>query len=318
MPESSRMLPGATRRASRTLPVLSTTLSPYLPRLAAEWELETPGARWRELEATCCFVDISGFTALSERLARRGRIGAEELTEVLTHVFARMLAVAYEKGGSLLKFGGDALFLKFTSENHAILAAQAAVTMRAALREARTLPTSVGRVNLRMSVGLHSGTFHFFRVGGAHRELLVAGPAATATALMEQVASAGEIVVSEAMAQRLPPGAIGKPKGEGRLLRWRSVVEGGPGAAVAKPVAPRDVEVGIPLALRRHLVEGTRDSEHRVASVGFVKFQGVDDPLLTAGGDATADALEQIVTTVQDAVDAEGVTLASPRVPSSR
>ena len=60
----------------------------------------SPGGRWRELDATCCFVDISGFTALSERLARRGRIGAEELTEVLNHVFGRMLGIAYDKGGA--------------------------------------------------------------------------------------------------------------------------------------------------------------------------------------------------------------------------
>ena len=66
---------------------LDATLLPYLPRLAAEWDLDAPGASWRSLDATCCFVDISGFTALSERLARRGRIGAEELTEVLNHVF---------------------------------------------------------------------------------------------------------------------------------------------------------------------------------------------------------------------------------------
>src|SRR5215472_8531700 len=134
----------------------------YLPRLSAEWELDAPGALWREMDATCCFVDISGFTALSERLARRGRIGAEELTEVLNHVFSRMLHIAYDKGGSLLKFGGDALLVAFTSGDHATLGAQATVAMRAALREARTLPTSVGRVNLRMSVGLHTGTFHFF------------------------------------------------------------------------------------------------------------------------------------------------------------
>ena len=78
-------------------------LDPYVPRLAAEWDLDAPGARWRELDATCCFVDISGFTALSERLARRGRIGAEELTEVLNHVFSRMLEVAYGKGGALFE-----------------------------------------------------------------------------------------------------------------------------------------------------------------------------------------------------------------------
>src|SRR5258708_36444166 len=139
-------------------------LAAYIPRIAAEWERESPGVRWRCLDATCCFVDISGFTALSERLARRGRIGAEELTEVLNHVFSRMLDVAYEKGGSLLKFGGDALLLAFASDDHAVLATQAAVGMRAALREARTFPTSVGRLNLRMSIGLHSGSFDFFRV----------------------------------------------------------------------------------------------------------------------------------------------------------
>src|SRR6516164_5127307 len=135
-------------------------LGPYVPRLSAEWELDAPGARWRQIEATCCFVDISGFTALSERLARHGRIGAEELTEVLNSVFSRMLGIAYAKGGALLKFGGDALLLAFTPENHAVLAAEAAVGMRATLREAREFPTSVGRVNLKMSVGIHTGTFH--------------------------------------------------------------------------------------------------------------------------------------------------------------
>ena len=165
-------------------------LAPYVPRMAAEWDIDGPGALWREIEGTCCFVDISGFTALSERLARRGRIGAEELTEVLNHVFSRMLGVAYGKGGALLKFGGDALLLAFTSDDHATLATQAAVAMRAALREARTLPTSVGRVNLRMSVGLHSGSFHLFRVGDTHHELLISGPAATETTRMEQAADA--------------------------------------------------------------------------------------------------------------------------------
>lgn len=144
-------------------------LAPYVPRVAAEWDLDAPGAPWREVEGTCCFVDISGFTALSERLAKRRRMGAEELTEVLNHVFSRMLEVAYGKGGALLKFGGDALLLVFTGADHDTMAAQGAVAMRAALREARTLPTSVGRVNLRMSVGLHSGVFHLFRVGDVHQ-----------------------------------------------------------------------------------------------------------------------------------------------------
>src|SRR6516164_8649023 len=238
------------RGASGVLP------ASYLPRLSAEWELDAPGALWREIDASCCFVDISGFTALSERLARRGRVGAEELTEVLNHVFSRMLGSAYSKGGALLKFGGDALLLAFTGDDHATMAAESAVAMRAALREARTLPTSVGRVNLRMSVGVHTGVFHLFRVGGSHRELLITGPAATATTRMEQSAGASQIVVSGATAARLPPNAVGATKGEGRLLRWRNVTEGGPGPVPARPVPGQDVESSVPVALRIRLAHG--------------------------------------------------------------
>ncbi len=285
-----------------------SVLSAYIPRMTAEWELDAPGALWRELDATCCFVDISGFTALSERLARRGRIGAEELTEVLNHVFSRMLEVAYGKGGALLKFGGDALLLAFTGDDHPRLAAEAAVAMRTALREAKTLPTSVGRVNLKMSVGLHTGIFHLFRVGSAHRELLVTGPAASATTRMEGAADAGEIVLSPATAARLAAGAVGAAKEDGWLLRWRQAPEGGPGPIPARPVPAAAVEESVPLALRARLAQRAGESEHRVACVGFVKFSGVDDLLAAEGPDRTAEALDAVVRTVQEAAALESVT----------
>ena len=65
------------------------TLVPYLPRIVLEWARSHPDARWRELEGTMAFVDISGFTAMSERLARAGKAGAEELTGVMNAAFAR-------------------------------------------------------------------------------------------------------------------------------------------------------------------------------------------------------------------------------------
>ncbi|HEX2404693.1 MAG TPA: adenylate/guanylate cyclase domain-containing protein [Acidimicrobiia bacterium] len=141
-------------------------LSPYVPSVAATWP---PGARWRPVEGTLLFVDISGFTNLSERLARRGRIGAEELTSVLDRIFGRMLEVSSDRGGSLIKFGGDALLLLFDTEDHVMQACAAAVEMRAALREASKEKTSVGRINLKMSSGIHTGTVDFFLVGSSHR-----------------------------------------------------------------------------------------------------------------------------------------------------
>ena len=56
-------------------------LRPYLPRLLLQWLAEAPDTPYRTVEGSIAFVDISGFTRLSERLAKRGRVGAEELTD---------------------------------------------------------------------------------------------------------------------------------------------------------------------------------------------------------------------------------------------
>ena len=120
-----------------------STLSRYVARHLSEWHLHTSN-HWRDLDGTLVYVDISGFTALSEKLAGQGRIGAEELTGVLNFVFADMLDVAYNRGGNLLKFGGDALLLLFVGPDHPVQACSAAVEMQAALRAASGYRTSAG------------------------------------------------------------------------------------------------------------------------------------------------------------------------------
>ena len=166
-------------------------LRPYLPRMLRQWLVDSPGTILREIDGTVVFVDISGFTKMSERLARKGKVGAEEVSEVLGAVFSRMLAVAYGNGGSLIKFGGDALLLLFTGDDHQTKGARAAVGMRRTLREIGAIESSSGKITLRMSVGVHSGTFLFFLVGSSHRELIITGPAASETVKMEGTAWAG-------------------------------------------------------------------------------------------------------------------------------
>ena len=70
------------------------------------------------LDGTMVFADVSGFTRLSERLARSGKEGAEHLVDAINACFSALLADAYERGGSLLKFGGDAMLLWFEGEEH--------------------------------------------------------------------------------------------------------------------------------------------------------------------------------------------------------
>src|SRR5690242_21269972 len=108
-------------------------LTPFVPRVVVDWLRHDSTALHRALEGTLAFVDISGFTALNERLAQKGKLGAEEVTEVMNRTFERLLDVAYGAGGGLLKFGGDALLLFFTGEDHAARACDASFGMRQAL-----------------------------------------------------------------------------------------------------------------------------------------------------------------------------------------
>jgi len=272
---------------------------PYLPRITLEWLRDAQGERHRVLNGTLAFVDVSGFTAMSERLAPKGRLGAEEVTDVMSATFARLLGIAYELGGGLVKLGGDALLLFFDGDAHADRACAAAWGMRDSLDALGPLETSVGPVELRMHVGVHSGDFDFFLVGSRHRELIVAGPEAAVTVEMEDTAEAGEIAVSDATAALLLAASLGDRKGAGTLLAAPPPV-----AFTGIPELPDtsglDVVSCIPEELRAHLLAERVESEHRQAAVAFVRF----------GGDAEAldtDAVEEVVEAVQDAAAAHGV-----------
>ncbi len=286
----------------------SRRLARYVPRVAAGLIDHSVGGRAHVVAGSLVFVDISGFTALSERLARRGRIGAEELTDVLDRVFGEMLVLAYARGGSLLKFGGDALLMLFDGGDHALHAAAAAVEMRAALRKATAIATSVGKISLRMSVGVHTGDIDLFLVGDSHRELVIAGPVATVTTEVEKVAQPGEIVVSDAVAAVLPRDAVGEVRGPGRRLRWRKAPLGAAGPFVRVDLDAEALELSVPRALRSHLLGRSIESEHRMAAVAFVKFSGIDDLIEAEGRAAAGAALHTLVRGIQAAVDDEGVT----------
>ena len=159
-----------------------------------------------------------------------------------------------------------------------------------------------------MSVGVNTGSFHFFLVGESHRELIVTGPAASRTVEMESTATAGEILVSRDTAAALPARALGQPKGEGILLR-----SGPPTLSFGRDdvevlITSIDVAQGVPVTLREHLLSGAAEPEHRTATVAFVHFDGVDGLIEQRGVDVTAAGLHELITCVQRAAEENGVT----------
>jgi class 3 adenylate cyclase/tetratricopeptide (TPR) repeat protein len=290
----------------------SSALRPFLPRLTIRWISEQPDVRVQSLPGTVVFVDVSGFTKMSERLARVGKLGAEEVTDVIGFVFRQLLATAYANGGGLIKFGGDALLLWFGGQNHPTDGAAAAIGMRRALMDMGAINTSAGNVRLRMSVGVHSGLFHFFLVGDDHRELLLTGPAASRVVAMEGTAEAGEIVVSPETAAVLPRDLLSKPKGDGMLLRrnLRLGVQDAGGFEVQAQVVPPDVDLAecLPHALRDLIVSGHVEPEHRRVTIGFIHYEDLDHMLQREAPEVVAEALNELVTVAQEACIAQNVT----------
>ena len=286
----------------------SEQLRPFVPRLIYDWVRRSPDRPALEIDGTLAFIDISGFTSMTERLARRGRIGAEELNDILNGLFGELIPVAYDDGAGLVKWGGDAALLLFDGDDHAARASRAAIRMQKTIRTAGRITTSAGQVRLRMSIGINSGTFNLFLVGdpAIHRELVIAGPASTGTVLMEQTAEAGEVAISAVTAAAIDPAAVGRAKGEGFLLRREPDAASYP-AQPRPDVAGVDLRTFVPAAVREYLLAGEAEPEHRRITTAFVEFPGSDDMLRAEGPEAVAAAIDTCVRTVQTAALRDGV-----------
>ncbi len=275
-------------------------LKPYVPLLLIRWLREHPERRHLAVDGSLAFVDISGFTALTERLARKGKVGAELMRDTLDGVFRALLDDAYDWGAGLLKWGGDALLLLFEGPEHPQRAARAAWEMQRTIERVGRLRVSGGTVTLRMSIGIATGTIDFFTAGSVHRELLVAGPTATETVTIEAIADAGEIGISHALAAQLDPACVGPPKEDVLLLAAPPDVERERAPDVGS-VEDLDVASCIPVAARAHVLLERSEPEHRTITAAFIDLMDTDELLARLGPDAFASALDERVSAIQEA-----------------
>jgi class 3 adenylate cyclase/tetratricopeptide (TPR) repeat protein len=267
----------------------------------------------REVEGTMVMADLSGFTALSERLARLGDEGAERLTAIINSFFERMLKTASRYGGDTLTFGGDAILLLFDGPEHATRGAVAALEMLKQVDRAAAVEADDGKVKIGMSVGAHSDSFVLAAAGLAddRAQLVVLGRGAEQTALAESQAERGQLAVSSTCKELLPDGSTLVPTGD----YWRVV---GLGACASprltfgspplsssqlsrlEPFLPpyargRGEEGGAanPSSLTEKRADQSRlTPEHRRTVIVFVNILGLNKVIESAGVDAAVEQLQ--------------------------
>src|ERR1700757_4811100 len=129
-------------------------------------------------------------------------------------------------------------------------------------------------VALRMSAGVHSGECHFFLTEAPHRELIVAGPGATRVFELEDLASAGEIVLSAQTAATVDAAWLGEERDGAQVMERLE-----PGTSTIPPpvdVSGARLEEYVPAPLRAHLAASRGEAEHRQVTVAFVKLSETD------------------------------------------
>lgn len=203
--------PHAALPLRQSLAQLLDLVATYLPRHLVRTELTrldrvAAPIGGEFLRGALAFADISGFTALSEKLSILGREGAEQVTDIVNRYFRRMLDIVFAHGGDVFKFGGDALLIYFpdcaaapwAGEQAGIRAAlTASWHMQQAMIELAEVKTSFGAFPLRMKIGLNAGSFFAGRLGTPDdRQFMVAGNNVNATARAESLSVAGQILVT--------------------------------------------------------------------------------------------------------------------------
>lgn len=281
-----------------------------MPRLVREWLTDDPDPmrRHRRLRGTLLFADVSGFTKMSERLSRHGKVGAETITEVIETCFTELLEVAHSHGGTLLQFSGDAVLLFYRGHGHELRAAAAALAMRRKLRSLAELTQQAAGVRLSMTVGVHTGDFDFFLVGRSHRQLVLGGAAATELVRLEGTAERGQILVSAGTVASLPQRNLGARHALGRMLVGHidTTTE-----QVEFLRVPLDMDGFVAAGLRDAVSRGRVDSEHRTATVAFVEYTGLDELIDRAGVDEAGHRLDELMVATQAAIDQRGVCFQS-------
>jgi class 3 adenylate cyclase/tetratricopeptide (TPR) repeat protein len=215
------------------------------------YTLAVPPAEETRKTVTVVFADITGSTALGERL------DPEPLRRVMSRYFDEMRSVVELHGGTVEKFIGDAVMAVFgiptLHEDDALRAVRAAVEMRQALERLNEDLEADWAIRLQVRTGVNTGQV----VAGdpAGGQMLVTGDAVNLAARLEQVAEPGEILIGPETyrlvrdAVRADPARPLELKGKAEPVaahRLLEVTAGGPAFArrVDSPLVGRDEELG--------------------------------------------------------------------------
>ena len=231
LPAGARFCPGCGQALKSAAPVAIAA-----PTSEARSEGTTTFGQRKQV--TVLFADVSGFTALSEKL------DAEEVRDLMNALWARLDPIIGLHGGTISQHSGDSVMALFgagaTRESEPRQAVRAALAMQAVLAESRG-----GGAAVQMRIGIHTGP-------------VVLGPMATTR---EFTATGDPVNLASRLEGHAPVGGILISHDTYRQVYGLFDVHALPALSVKGKAEPVQVYLVLrakprPLALQMHGVEG--------------------------------------------------------------
>lgn len=164
------------------------------------------------LQACTMFVDLSGFTRMTDTLMQKGAVGAEELSVALNQIFQPMVRLVYQQGGFIPYFAGDSFTAIFPAESHAEISNAALRVMETACtamhrfsRDKSDKESLLAEHNIGIKIGISFGNIDWGIVGDRKKAYYFRGEPIDRCALAQSKAGGLQAVVDDNFARYLNP-----------------------------------------------------------------------------------------------------------------
>ena len=292
----------------------------YFPKMVIERFMTSEDLQLKEAErqffpGVVAFVDISGFTKLSEKLAtEHGENGAELLNKFISGYFEKLIEVIMDWGGDIIKFAGDAMLVVWRNQkslqpslqkqlsnlamqtgfsiNHTLegideslftLTLRAVACNLALIEQLDNFVPAQGFV-LSMHMGIGAGELSGLFVGGVQEswEFFVAGAPIQQMADAGEEAIAGQVVISNEAYKIIQTVAKGKLLSSGNFLIHS--IDASPQIIHITPIIIPPAQEPmllsfIPRLVKRRVEAGQNAAwlaEYRKVFIMFVKLPAID------------------------------------------
>jgi predicted ATPase/class 3 adenylate cyclase len=169
------------------------------------YEKYRAGAAYGSFHGAAMFVDISGFSTMTDALSTHGTHGAEVLADMMRVVFEPLVNAVYEQGGFVIGYAGDAFNAIFPAEQGADQDSgqvmkrclSSALSMQAHTKSRSQVSTPYGEFTIRIKVGIGFGatTWQIFKsINGKRASYWFRGESLNGAVSGEESARAGDVV----------------------------------------------------------------------------------------------------------------------------